>query len=194
MTHWAMKPFYRKAVRLACENGMYRIGTYVLFNYLDTPKQFYERLEFSEKLNVKYDLQITSFPMKFVPFESKDRTHVGKYWKRRYLRGIQCILLATRGMVSPHDKFFYAAFGDDKEDFIRIVSMPEHYIIHRHKYESNYTEEWTKIYRKLSQGQKNELIDILEKGRVTQDTIINVKSERLKKILDHYLDEDKMAK
>ena len=190
----AIKPFYQEAVRLASESGIRRIGTYVLFNYTDTPNQFFDRLEFSVKLNSKYDVQISSFPMKFVPFESKDRSHIGTHWKKRYLRGIQCILLATRGMVSPHAEFFYEAFGENKEDFIRIVSMPEHYIIHRFKYKFNQTADWTSVYRKLSQNQKIELIEILEKGHVTQDTISKVKGERLKKVLEHYIDETKRAK
>lgn len=190
----AIKPFYENAARLAGENGMRRIGTYVLFNYIDTPYQFFDRLEFSIKLNTRHDLQITSFPMKFVPFDSRNRSHVGKYWKKRYLRGIQCILLATHGMVSPHAEFFYEAFGENKEDFIRLVSMPEHYIIHRHKYKYSETAAWTSIYQKLSKNQRVELIATLEKGRVTQETITKASGVRMKSILEHYLDETSLAK
>ena len=76
-------------VKLACEHDMHRIGTYVLFNYDETPAQFFERLNHSIALNKKYDAQITSFPMKFVPFQQRDRTYVSKCWNKRWLRGVQ---------------------------------------------------------------------------------------------------------
>jgi len=122
----AIKECYENAVKLSSKYGMYRIGTYVLFNYEETPSQFFERLKFSISLNKKYDVQITSFPMKFVPFQHRDRSHVGKYWNRRWLRGIQCILLATRGQVSPRPEFFQAAFGKDSREFKKNCNHGEH--------------------------------------------------------------------
>ncbi|MGL4942236.1 MAG: hypothetical protein ACRC46_03475 [Thermoguttaceae bacterium] len=189
----AIKTKYAQAVKLAGEHGVYRIGTYVLFNFNDTPSQFFERLDYSIKLNEKYDVQITSFPMKFVPFSAKDRSHVGKHWRRRLLRGIQCILLATRGMVSPNPVFFHTAFGETQEDFIRIVSMPEHYIIHRRKYADNETTDWTKLYHNLTASQKNSLYDILDNGHVTEEVIAETVGVRLKRILEHYVDESRKA-
>ena len=64
--------------------------------------------------------KITSFPMRYVPLTDRDRSHVATHWNRRLLGGIQCILLSTRGVVSPNPAFFDAAFGRDCEEFIRI--------------------------------------------------------------------------
>lgn len=189
-----IKSYYAKAVQLACQSGMYRIGTYVLFNFTETPAQFFERLNYSITLNKRYNAQISSFPMKYVPFESKDRLHVGKHWNKRLLRGIQCILLATRGMVSPNPDFFHEAFGENKEDFARIASMPEHYIIHRFKYKDNEAQDWKKHFNSLTPNQKIELYAILDKGHVSPNTIVAAKTIRLKKILEHYLEESKLAK
>ena len=96
-------------------------------------------------------------------------------------------------MVSPNLEFFHAAFGQNKEDFVRIASMPEHYIIHRFKYNDNQAADWTTLFKKLTPNQKNELYCILDEGRVTQTIIACVKSERLKKLLAHYIDEDKLT-
>ena len=120
---------YTDTVKLACEHGVPEIGTYVLFNYRDTPKSFYDRLRLSVELNARIGAKVTSFPMRYIPLTDKDRRHIGPHWNRRLLRGIQCILLSTHGVVSPRLEFFEAAFGCDSHEFITIASMPEHYII-----------------------------------------------------------------
>ena len=190
----SVKKKYERAVELAAKNEIRRIGTYVLFNFNDTPADFFERLEFSIQLNQRYDVRISSFPMKFVPFLAKDRSYVGKHWNKRLLRGIQCILLATRGMVSPNPEFFHAAFGETVEDFIRIASMPEHYIIHRRKYEENKAAEWADLFYDLTPAKKKRLWTILDGGRVKQETIEKTKDENLKKILEHYVGEGTQVK
>jgi len=62
---------YKDAVRLACDHGVPEIGTYVLFNYRDTPRSFYERLRLSVELNCSIGAKITSFPMRYVPLTDK---------------------------------------------------------------------------------------------------------------------------
>ena len=56
--------------------------------------------------------------MRFIPMEDVNRRHVGKGWKWRYFRGIQCVL-ATRGFVSPNPDFTQEAFGESFENFSR---------------------------------------------------------------------------
>lgn len=189
-----IRTHYEKAVKLASENEIRRMGTYVLFNYRDHPQGLFERLEYSIKLNKRYGVQISSFPMKFVPFDSKDRSFIGGFWNKRWLRGVQCILLATRGMVSPNPTFFHTAFGQDKDEFFKILSMPEHYIIHRFKYRDNETKDWEKIYDRLTDNQKYELIKILSKHRINEEFVAKTPSSRLKKILEFYIGEVAKAK
>ena len=46
--------------------------------------------------------------MKYMPLEGehcKDRKYVGKYWNKKLLRGIQCVLSATHGVVGPNRDF-----------------------------------------------------------------------------------------
>jgi hypothetical protein len=180
---------YTAAVKLACDHGVPEIGTYVLFNYRDTPKSFYDRLRLSVELNKSIGTKITSFPMRYIPLTDKDRRHVGPHWNRRLLRGIQCVLLSTRGVVSPRLEFFEAAFGHDEKEFIRIVSMPEHYIIERRSHENNGAGEWDRLFSQLTKGQHESLYAILSEGRVTKRKVAHVSGKRLRDILRHYVDE-----
>jgi hypothetical protein len=185
---------YAEAVHLACECGGSEIGTYVLFNCKDTPKSFYDRLRASVELNQRLGAKITSFPMRYIPLDEKHRTYVGLHWNRRLLRGIQCILLSTHGMVSPNKTFFEAAFGRDYDEFLQIASMPEHYIINRRKHENNGASEWEKLYRHLTQGQRESLYEILAEGKVKKRGIAKVSGKRLRDLLSHYVGEAEKVK
>jgi hypothetical protein len=185
---------YAEAVHLACECGVPEIGTYVLFNYKDTPNSFYDRLRASVELNQRLGAKITSFPMRYIPLNEKHRTYVGPHWNRRLLRGIQCILLSTHGMVSPNKTFFEAAFGRDYDEFIQIVSMPEHYIINRRKHENNEASDWENLYRRLTRGQRESLYEILAEGKVKKCGIAKVSGKRLRDLLSHYIGETDKVK
>jgi hypothetical protein len=137
-----LKPVYERAIRLAAGAGITRHSTYLLYNYNDTPEDFYERMKLGVLLNDKLGIKISSFPMKFIPLTAKNRKFVGKHWSRKLIRGVQCILLATRGMVSPRREFFEAAFGATAQEFLQIASMPEHYIIYRRHHENNGALDW----------------------------------------------------
>ena len=116
------KNIYIEKVRLAAEYGIKTLSNYILFNFnQDTPEDLYERLKINVELNEEferkgYKSKIWSFPMKYSPIKGKfckNRKYVGKHWNKKYLRGIQCILLATHGVVCPKKQFFEKAFGKD---------------------------------------------------------------------------------
>jgi hypothetical protein len=184
--HSKMRKSYEKAVRLTCKYGMTKQSTYVLFNYNDTPEDFYSRLEFNLQLNKELDAKISSFPMKYIPLNAKTRSFIGKHWHRKMIRGVQCILLATKGMVSPNPVFFYRAFGKDERRFREICMMPEHYIIWREKNEQR-AQEWLKLYRAMSQNQINKLLAVLARGKIKKSDCIK-HSGRLKKLMEHYIE------
>lgn len=180
-----MKKSYEKAVRLAFKYGLTQQSTYILFNYNDTPEDFYQRLQFNLDLNVELGTRISSFPMKYIPLNAKDRKFIGKHWHRRLIRGVQCILLVTKGIISPRQDFFHAAFGKDEREFREICMMPENYIIWRRKNE-NLALEWRKLYRQLGNNQMNRLLEILAKGKIKEEDCAK-ESGRLLKILEHYI-------
>lgn len=180
------KDQYIANIRMAAEFGILNLSNYVLYNFIDTPEDFYERLRINCELNEELGTKIYSFPMKFIPLNSKDRTFVGKHWNKKLLRGVQCILLATRGLVSPRLEFFEAAFGRDAKEFIKIALMPEEYIIQRENHKFNGASEWGRNYEKLNVAQKNELFEIL-RGQIDRETIKGVQSRTLKTVLKHYI-------
>jgi hypothetical protein len=147
--HIELRNPYIDSVRLAVKCGITRLSNYVLYNYTDTPEDFYERLRINVELNKELGTHIYSFPMKYIPLDAKDRTHIGRHWNRRLLRGVQCILLATKGKVGTNLEFFEAAFGKNPEEFVEIAMMPEDYIIHRRAHESNGAREWRSGFRNL---------------------------------------------
>lgn len=183
-----MRRSYEKAVRLACKHGLTKQSTYVLFNFRDTPEDFYQRLKINIDLNEELGARISSFPMKYIPLTAKNRRFIGKSWHRKMIRGVQCILLATRGIVSPRREFFEAAFGADEKEFRDICMMPEHYIIYRRKHD-DVAAEWKSLYHRLGVNQQERLLKILAAGRVKKE---HCKQETglLGGILRHYLEPD----
>jgi len=128
------KKLYIEKVRLAHKYGIKHLSNFILFNYNDTPEDFYERLRINIELNERLGLSIFSFPMKFVPLNAKDRKYVcNPHWTKTQLRGIQCILHATHGVVGPRRPFFKKAFGKDAQEFKHIIEQPEEHIFHREK-------------------------------------------------------------
>ena len=183
----AVKDHYIGKIKLARDNGIVHMNNYVLFNYKDKPEDLYERLRINVELNEELETQIYSFPMKFVPLDAKDRSYIGKHWNKRLLRGIQCVLLATRGLVGTKLEFFKAAFGSNFDEFIEILSMPDDYIIFRNKYSNNGANEWKKLYHMLTNNQKNELLSILGDNKTKEIDPNLAKTKRIRTILSHYL-------
>lgn len=134
--HIELKRLYIEKIRLAHEFGIKHLSNFILFNYNDTPEDFYERLRINIKLNEELGLSIFSFPMRFVPLDAKDRKYVNNpHWTKQQLRGVQCILNATHGVVGPKRPFFEKAFGKDVNEFKYIIEQPEENILHREKME-----------------------------------------------------------
>ena len=182
-----MKDLFVKKVKLARDCGILNLSTYVLFNYADRPQEFYERLRLGVTLNRELGTKISSFPMKFIPLDAKDRHYVGPHWNRQLIRGVQCILLATHGMVSPRLEFFEAAFGRDSKEFIRIALMPEEYIIYRRHHEANGAYEWGQLYDQLTPAQHADFVSVVSRKRVDTAYVTSASGTRLKRLLEHYL-------
>jgi len=128
-----LEKLYVEKVRLAHKYGIKHLSNYILFNYRDTPDDFYERLRINIELNAELGLSIFSFPMRYIPLDAKDRRYVSPKWNSTQLRGVQCILHATRGVVGPRKPFFERAFGKTAEEFRYIIEQPEELIFHREK-------------------------------------------------------------
>ncbi|MHC1783976.1 MAG: cobalamin-binding domain-containing protein [Anaerolineaceae bacterium] len=156
-----METQYRTAIQLLAEVGFRSFTNYVMFNFNDGPLSLYRRLRINLDLSQKHSILITSFPMRFVPIDDVSRRFVSNDWYWRYLRGLQCVLNATHGMVSPNTNFFNGAFGKDFDDFLEILSMPDRYIIHRKKYENDGANIYRKLLRAFRESEKKEFLNLL---------------------------------
>ena len=104
--HMGVRKPYEKSVHMAADNEITSLSNYMLYNFMDTPKDLYERMLVNIHLNEERGIRIWSFPMRYQPVQLKDRTHVGKNWNRYFLRSFQIMLQATRGIVSGNPSFF----------------------------------------------------------------------------------------
>ncbi len=168
--HIEDKDIYIEKVRMAADYGIATLSNYILFNFEDTPEDFYERLRINVVLNDEfkrngYKSRIWSFPMKYSPImgvNCKNRKFIGPHWNRKYLRGIQCILHATHGVVGPRNAFFQTAFGESFNAFLEILMMPEDVIIYRNKSISDGTTgKWRDEYKKLSSKSISTLLNFM---------------------------------
>jgi len=183
--HIKYKEQYIKAIELAAKHDILNLSNYVLYNYTDTPKEFYDRLRINVELNDRLGTKIYSFPMKYIPVTETDRRNfVGKHWTWKMIRGVQCILNATHGVVSTRLEFFKKAFGKDAEEFFKIINMPEKYILYRLKHEDNGASEWHKSFDLLSKKERQQFISLIAKDRY--DQIEPTGNSNIDQLIPHY--------
>ena len=181
--HISLKKQYINKIELAAKYGLIYLSNYILYNYInDTPEDLYSRLKINVELNERLGTHIFSFPMKYVPVDSKDRKFVGNNWTPKHLRSIQCILNVTHGLVGPKIKFFEAAFGKNLIDFKKLILMPDNYIIYRKKHKNNGATEWDNLFSSLSHGQKNDFLKIIQKNQFNDRS----KYPEVNSLLTHY--------
>lgn len=160
--HIGMRKVYEVAIRMAADNAITSLSNYMLYNFMDTPSDLYDRMSLNIALNEELNIRIWSFPMRYQPVTLKDRSHVGKNWNRYYLRSFQIMLQATHGLVSGNPTFFKRAYGEDRYAFERLLSEPHAFIFHREHYDYGggqpVREEYETLRRRLSKSQVEELI------------------------------------
>ena len=163
--HIGVRKVYERSVRMAADNQITSLSNYMLYNFMDTPVDLYERMRLNISLNEELGIRIWSFPMRYQPVTLKDRSHVGKNWNRYYLRSFQIMLQATRGVVSGNPSFFLRAFGENSDEFEKLLGLPHSFIFHREYFESGdgapLREEYQTLRGRLLKRQEEELVDLL---------------------------------
>ncbi len=163
--HIGVRKVYEQSIRMAADNQITSLSNYMLYNFKDTPKDLYQRMRLNIDLNEELGIRIWSFPMRYQPVTLKDRSHVGKNWNRYYLRSFQLMLQATKGVVSGSPSFFLRAYGENAEEFERLLRLPHAFIFHREHFEDGegraHREEYESLRRSLSESQENELMYLL---------------------------------
>ena len=164
--HIGVRKPYETAVRMAAENQILSLSNYMLYNFMDTPEDLYQRMRLNIDLNRELGIRIWSFPMRYQPVNLKDRSHVGKNWNRHQLRSFQLMLQATHGVVSGNPEFFVRAYGQDKDEFLRLLSLPHAFTFHRDYYEfgdgRGLREDYEALRNRMTESQVHELNGILD--------------------------------
>jgi len=193
--HIKYEKTYRNCVRQAADYKIRNLSNYILYNYDDTPEDLWKRLKITIDLNKKYNLQIYSFPMKYIPINARDRSFIDEpRWNWQFIRNVQRILNVLKGSVMTGEDFFYRAFGETAEEFISILHMPENILMYRTRTPQKEEKEWTRKFKKLKEGEKKDLLTILCENRTKHSLIqavVETKNRKLKNILQYYLQDPK---
>ena len=163
--HVGMRRVYERSVNMAADYGLTSLSNYMLYNFMDTPRDLYQRMRINIELNEQLGVRIWSFPMRYLPVTMKDRSHVGKNWNRYYLRSFQIMLQATHGVVSGSNDFFLRAFGSSEEEFESLLALPHAFIFQRDFYEHGegrpVLDEYLALLQRTTKTQRTELIELL---------------------------------
>ncbi len=71
----SMKDLYISKIKLARDYGISNLSNYVLYNYVDAPEDFYQRLKINVQLNEELGTKIYSFPMKYIPLSEQSKKY-----------------------------------------------------------------------------------------------------------------------
>jgi hypothetical protein len=180
---------YTNAVKLAAKHGINHLSNYLLYNEKDHPVELYRRLKINVNLCDELGINIYSFPMKFHPITGSDRfnrDYLGKHWNRKFVRAIQAILNATKGKIGKGQSFFEKAFGQDENEFEKILYMPETYILYRFLFEGRGdTDQWWGDFGSLNVDELAEAKKIIEANKFTNIYQLTNNS-KIMKVLKHY--------
>lgn len=107
----------RDAIEIAQGYGFNDIRFDALYNFKDTPEEFFHRLDVLNSLNCKI------FPMKFVPLNYMDRDYVGENWTYNYLVAFNKLMGIgfSNGMIGNGKnsrETFITTFGANADEFV----------------------------------------------------------------------------
>ncbi|MFW6001735.1 MAG: hypothetical protein ACOCQD_00185 [archaeon] len=109
-------------VNLAKSYGFRDIRFDVLYNYDDTPEDFYHRLDVINSLDCK------AFPMKYVPLNQTNRHYVGEHWTQNRLDAFNKLMQTgfSQGMLGNGKNSrntFFKTFGKSGKEFVKNLDI-----------------------------------------------------------------------
>ena len=152
--HWELRDVYEQSIRTAVKNGIKNLSNYLLYNFEDKPEELYYRIRMNVDLCEELNASIYSFPMKYHPINDQqyfmNRDFIGKHWNRKFIRAVQAVLNSTKGKIGRGVDFFEEAFGQNVEEFMKILWMPETFIIYRRIYDADLRARLSDKYKTTS--------------------------------------------
>lgn len=155
------KDVYMSTVRQSIKAGFKEISNYMLYNFLDTPFDLYQRLVINIRLNEENSCvdnrvsgKIYCYPMRYAPIDNKAGPHINRQrdlfretpvetidwlkrpvWTRRFVRNIEIMKSAANGAISPTCSLAWRTIGVSFEEFVANLYMPEELLRNRNKHE-----------------------------------------------------------
>ena len=153
---------YVNALDIARKFGIKSFSNYMLYNFVDTPKDLFQRLMVNIEMNEKWRIDggqkanIYSYPMRYAPVdtidsptnisqengigiprnqENENHKYNGVHWTKRFVRNIEIMKGVTHGSISPTPSLARRTIGETYEEFISNLYMPEELLRNRNKYE-----------------------------------------------------------
>ena len=127
--------------------------------------------------------------MKYIPLDNKNRSYIDPNWNWYFVRTIQRILNVVKGVVMPGEEFFYRAFGQNVEEFKKILYMPEKILMFRDRKPKTDEITWMRQFDALTNNERAELLAIINNNTQAKllEAIKKTDNHKLKRILDYYL-------
>ena len=121
---------FQQAVERMVKAGHRDFGAYALYNFKDTPEDFYYRLRECARLTEDLNVSVQAFPMRYQPILDIDggRHYVGQHWTEAQRAGFMSILsLHSRcGQMSAKAMWeFEYWFGKTGEEFAALLAYPQ---------------------------------------------------------------------
>lgn len=137
---------FQRAVRMLMERGLRRFSYYALYNYMDTPDDFYYRIKQGALLKEELGISVEVFPMRYQPILeiNRNRDYTGKHWTPRKRFGFMAILAihSACGQISMHGgrvftptEEFEFWFGKNAKEFNRLILYPQIRLLSERKQE-----------------------------------------------------------
>ena len=120
--HW------QRAVKMMIDRGFKQFMTYTLYNFNDTPEDYYFRLRESRNMADEIKgVECKNFPMRYKPiFEIEEsKMYIGKHWTKKMLTGWNSIInhCSISGQVSCNSiKEFELWFGKNEKEFVKLLN------------------------------------------------------------------------
>jgi hypothetical protein len=108
----------QNAIRLSKKYKFSEVRVDVLYNWMDTPEDFYYRLKEICREGG------SAIPMKYAPLDQIDRRYLGKNWTKKEMETVPRINPYPKGEISARDiaEFEYF-FGKDANEFKRLLNF-----------------------------------------------------------------------
>jgi hypothetical protein len=110
-----------KAYKLILEHKIKAtLFLYLLYNYHDTPQDFFNRILACQEMVDRHNGTIIIFPQQYIPIDALDRKHISNNWTKESLKGVYKLREKLRNFlwVNNNKTMINDWIGNSVEDFL----------------------------------------------------------------------------